>query len=120
MFGRRRRANPFVIILLMIAAAAAYLNTSSDIQPERGSFKGRCVAVSDGDTIRVLKGTEEVKVRLHGIDCPEKNQAYGNKAKVYTSALVFGRTVAVDIRGKDRYGRVLGWVSLEDGRVLNV
>jgi micrococcal nuclease len=51
-----------------------------------------------------------VKVRLHGIDCPEGHQDFGNRAKQFTSGLVFGETVRVDVRDKDRYERLVGWV----------
>jgi hypothetical protein len=58
-------------------------------------------------------------MRLDGIDCPEKGQAYGSKAKESTSALAFGRVVAVRPRNKDRYGRTVAEVVLPDGRSLN-
>ena len=77
------------------------------------------MGVSDGDTITVLRGQEPVKVRLYGIDCPEKSQAFGQKAKQRTSALVFGATVTVQPADIDRYGRTVAKVSLEDGRSLN-
>jgi endonuclease YncB( thermonuclease family) len=59
------------------------------------------------------------QVRLNGIDCPEKTQAFGTAAKKCTSDLVFGKIVTVESKGKDRYGRTLGLVSLPDGRSLN-
>ena len=57
-------------------------------------FTGKVVGVSDGDTITVLKDRTPVHVRLDGVDCPEKGQAFGSKAKEFTSALAFGRVVA--------------------------
>ena len=77
------------------------------------------VGVSDGDTITVLAGTAQVKVRLNGIDCPERAQAFGAKARQLTAELAFGKRVTVRPSGHDRYGRVLGEVVLPDGRVLN-
>ena len=47
-------------------------------------------------------------IRLSGIDCPEKGQAYGHKAKEAASALVFGKNVTLQTHGKDTYGRNLG------------
>ena len=82
-------------------------------------FEAKVVGVSDGDTITVLDGRTRVKVRLNGIDCPEKRQAFGARAKQLTSELAFGKTVTVKPSGKDRYGRVLGEVVLPGGRVLN-
>ena len=77
------------------------------------------VGVSDGDTITVLHDQEPVKVRLYGIDCPEKRQAFGERAKQFTSAEVFGQDVTIREHGLDKYGRVLGDVLLPDGTVLN-
>jgi endonuclease YncB( thermonuclease family) len=82
-------------------------------------FTGRVVGVTDGDTITVLRAAHGATVRLVGIDAPEKSQAYGQRAKQFTSALTFGRPVTVRVTGHDRYGRVLGEVTLPDGRSLN-
>ncbi len=59
------------------------------------------------------------RIRLHGIDCPEKRQPFGNRAKQFASALVFGKTVTVNVLDVDRYGRTVGEVILPDGQVLN-
>ncbi len=82
-------------------------------------FTGRVVGVSDGDTITVLHNGTGERIRLHGIDCPEKRQAFGNRAKQFTSTLVFGNTVTVQVLDRDRYGRTVGVVLLPDGRSLN-
>ena len=74
------------------------------------------VGVSDGDTITVLAGTAQVKVRLNGIDCPERGQAFGAKARQLTAELAFGKRVTVRPSGHDRYGRVLGEVVLPDDK----
>jgi len=77
------------------------------------------VGVADGDTIKVMHNGKAEKIRLHGIDCPEKAQPYGTKAKQFTSAMVFGKAVTVQVRGFDKYGRTIGDVLLPDGRNLN-
>jgi micrococcal nuclease len=59
-----------------------------------------------------------VKVRLYGIDCPEGHQAFGNRAKQFTSDFVFGKVVDVDLVTKDRYGRTVGVVRVK-GKTLN-
>ena len=58
-------------------------------------FTGRVVGISDGDTISALHDGRAEKIRLNGIDCPEKRQAFGQRAKEFTSKLVFGRDVTV-------------------------
>lgn len=83
------------------------------------SFTGRVVSIADGDTVTVLRGREQVRVRLYGIDCPESEQPFGRRARQRTGELAFGRMVTVRTEGRDRYGRVVAWVELPDGRLLN-
>ena len=84
-------------------------------------FTGKVVGISDGDTLNVLREGKAVKVRLHGIDTPERAQAFGTRAQQFTSELAFGNEVTVVVRDTDRYGRVVGEVRLPepDGRNLN-
>jgi hypothetical protein len=58
------------------------------------------------------------RIRLYGIDCPEKKQAFGKRAKQFTSNMVFGKTVEVRPVTIDRYGRTIAWV-YENGDCLN-
>jgi len=81
--------------------------------------EGKVVRVRDGDSIVVMRGGVGIEVRLDGIDCPELAQEYGRKAKSFTADFVFGKTVHLVGKGKDRYGRELAEVQLPDGRSLN-
>jgi endonuclease YncB( thermonuclease family) len=83
------------------------------------AWQGKVVGVSDGDTITVMHDGKGEKIRLYGIDCPEKDQDYGQKAKQFTSNMVFGKTVDVKPIDQDRYGRTVGIVVF-DGVNLNV
>ncbi|MFM9052963.1 MAG: thermonuclease family protein [Bacteroidota bacterium] len=81
---------------------------------------GRVIKVADGDTITILiEGRIQEKIRFTGIDCPEKNQAFGSQAKTFTSDRCFGKNVRIAYESKDRYGRILGIVYLPDGKNLN-
>ena len=75
-------------------------------------FTGPVVSVLDGDTIEVLHNTYPERIRLSGIDCPEKGQAFGTRAKQAASALVFGRDVILQTHGQDKYKRTLADVFL--------
>ncbi len=110
-----RSTYSLVALVLVLALSALWYRW----MPARGDFVGKVVGVSDGDTIEVMRAGRAVRVRLNGIDCPESHQAYGTRAKQFTSELVFGKTVAVQIHGTDQYGRILGEVILPDGRSLN-
>jgi len=83
------------------------------------SWNGSVIGVIDGDTIDVLHKRHAERIRLQGIDCPEKGQAFGKVAKLATSALVFGRSVTVKPHATDRYKRVVAEVFLLDGTNLN-
>jgi micrococcal nuclease len=74
------------------------------------AWQGKVVGISDGDTITVMHNSRGEKVRLYGIDTPEKHQDFGNKAKQFISNMVFGKYVEVESVTKDRYGRTVGLV----------
>ena len=78
-------------------------------------FTGKVVGISDGDTLKVLTADKiQVTIRLEGIDCPEKVQSHGDKAKAALSDLTFGKTVTVKKTGQDRYGRTLALIYVGD------
>ena len=83
------------------------------------SFIGEVVAVSSGDTIKVLRAGRVIAVRLEGIDCPDKEQGYSEEAKRFTEDFVFGKKVAVKVSRLNRRGQVVGQVILADGKNLN-
>lgn len=99
---------PTCLFRLVLCAAALLFYTCAAGAVE---LHGRVVGVSDGDTITVLDATRSPhKIRLAGIDAPEKNQPYGARSKENLSALVFGKPVVVVWQKRDRYGRILGHV----------
>jgi endonuclease YncB( thermonuclease family) len=83
------------------------------------AWSGMVVGVTDGDTIKVMGShNKQVKIRLYGIDTPERGQAFGKKAKQFTSNMVFGKVVEVHQMDTDRYGRTVALVSV-DKQLLN-
>jgi endonuclease YncB( thermonuclease family) len=76
----------------------------------------RVVKVTDDDTIVVLQGKKQVKVRIAGIDAPEKKQAFGNRSRQSMASLVHGGVVKADCPKRDRYGRSVFkvWVQPRD------
>ena len=67
----------------------------------------------------MLHNNHPERIRLNGIDCPEKGQAYGKRAKQAASELVFGKEVTLQTFGKDKYGRTIADVLLPDGTNVN-
>lgn len=79
------------------------------------TFTGTVVGVADGDTITVLDDTNtQHKIRLMGIDAPEKKQAFGNVSKKALSDLVYKQQVTIDYNKSDRYQRLIGKVILNN------
>ncbi len=100
--GLMKRLVPVLLVAMLCASASAE------------EISGRVVKVSDGDTITVLdQDRRQLKVRLSGIDAPEKKQAFGERSKQNLSRLVFNKEVRVEWRKRDKYGRTIGkvWVA---------
>jgi endonuclease YncB( thermonuclease family) len=86
-------------MLLMVSVASAETLT------------GTVVGVADGDTITVLDAhREQHKIRISGIDAPEKAQPFGQRSKESMSTMVFGKEVDVLWHKHDRYQRIVGKV----------
>ena len=107
---RNSRLSGFLISLTFLFALTAV---------SHADFRGEVVGVIDGDTIEVWHDGESERIRLRGIDAPEKRQAFGKASKRAASEMSFGKDVLVEEYGRDKYGRTLGEVILPDDRSLN-
>lgn len=109
----RQRLRCLLIALLPLFVGLSTIVLAQDASPKKSFVSGKVIAIVDGDTITVLtENNEQFKVRLAGIDCPEKAQAFGNLAKKELRKKVFGQNVRIENRGKDQYGRTLGIVKM--------
>ena len=100
----------FVAVLLGFSLIPVY---------EKEEFQARVIGITDGDTIKVLRDRQEVRVRLHGIDAPEKAQDFGSRSRSALGDLVAGETVTIQAHEKDKYGRTIATVILKDGSNVN-
>lgn len=101
----------FTNLIAVLISISAYSQTI---------LNGKIIAVADGDTFTMLtEGNKQVKIRLHGIDCPEKRQDFGTAAKTYTSTQVFNKVVSARVLKKDQYKRFIAIVILPNGKILN-
>ncbi|MBI3866711.1 MAG: thermonuclease family protein [Planctomycetia bacterium] len=111
----------------MFAAASAAarllilaLEFCAEPESKTHELTGKVVHIADGDTLTVLDADKvQHKIRLHGIDAPEKGQAFGTKVKEALAGKVHEKSVRVVWKEKDRYGRIVGDVHLGD-RNINV
>lgn len=109
--------------LLTLVAVAGGLVSAPEAQGRRTDgrpaalgrgFTGRVVTVLDGDTLEVVTADgRRVRIRLEGIDCPERGEPFSNVARSFTRQLAFDRTVQVEVRDVDRYGRLVARVTSE-------
>ena len=83
------------------------------------TLEGKVIKIADGDTLTLLTSSnEQVKVRLAGIDTPERKQPFGNRAKQALANLAFQKQATVEVETTDRYGRTVGVVFV-DGQNVN-
>lgn len=80
-------------------------------------LQGKVTSITDGDTVKVFDGFQEIKIRLSNIDAPESKQAFGTRAKQKLAEKVFGRTVVVEYHKKDKYKRIIGTIWLENRNI---
>jgi len=100
----------------LVSALALLVSTTA----LAGVLLGRVVAVTDGDTVKVLDASNvQHVVRLAGIDAPEKKMPFGQRSKQNLSDLVFGKEAVVEGEKNDRYGRLVGKV-LVNGHDANL
>ncbi|HEY9900669.1 MAG TPA: thermonuclease family protein [Pantanalinema sp.] len=99
------RYRPLVAAALLAALFAAPASAET--------LRGKVIKVADGDTVTIMTDAGKERIRLLGIDTPEKKQLpWGPRAKAFTEQQVMGKEVRVetDVEPRDRYGRVLGYV----------
>ncbi len=101
-------------------ALATLLLACFSLSATAATYTGRVVAISDGDTLTVLDADRrQHKIRLAGVDAPEKRQPWGQRARQSLGELVFGRVVEIEVSKMDRYGRAIGRVRV-DGMDVNL
>ena len=109
----------FAVAMVTVALLYGYL--SGPFDPARSgevpssAEKHTLKRIIDGDTVELTDGT---RIRLHGIDTPERDQPYGKQATMQLDKLL-GRTVYVEEKDKDRYGRVVAVLWSADGTNAN-
>jgi micrococcal nuclease len=101
--------NPMKKLVLVFAGSlVSFFALAIDV------ISGKVVTVIDGNTVEVMAQDNEIyKIMLHGIDCPELGQAYGDKAKLFLEELLLDKSVRVELKGKDRWGTRLGVIVIE-------
>lgn len=98
----------FAVCVLGIASVLVH------VAGQAAELSGRVVRVSDGDTITIVDAERNrYRVRLTGIDAPERKQAYGKVSKQQLASQLLGKVVLVEWHKLDRYGRLVGKVNID-------
>ncbi len=111
---------PFRTIYQQLILFSFLIISCAAQSPLKDEVHGKVIAVKDGDTIDILYEGQKLTVRFAHIDCPEKNQPYGQAAKKFVSDKCFGQEVTVVHRNEyDRNKRLIGEVITTTGENLN-
>ena len=110
-----------VIALFLALVSPSFALAATAIPAQSAAqFTASVISVSDGDTITVLTADKpQIKIRLYGIDCPERGRELWNRAKQATSDAVFGKRIAVQPMDTERSGRTVAIVLMPGGKSLN-
>ncbi|RYY52700.1 MAG: thermonuclease family protein [Chitinophagaceae bacterium] len=105
------------ILLLPLSLFLVFHSTQSckgkavdavSVSPLTDTVRGRVIGIKDGDTFELLVDQKRLTIRLSDIDCPEKKQPFGTKARQFASDLCFGKNIIAVKKGRpDRYGRLI-------------
>ena len=113
-------ANKFIFVLFFIVSIGCKNENNNKKDSYPFDFVANVIGVKDGDTVEVLYNEVPIVIRLEHIDCPEKKQPFGNKAKQFTSDFIFQQDARIVSQGKkDRWGRLIAVIYNEDGENLN-
>lgn len=101
----------FLILFVFLAASSLYCQKS---------FFGKVIGIKDGDTVVVLDSLNyQTTLRLAEVDCPEKNQPFGTKAKQFTSDQIYRKQIKYIVTDVDRYGRSIAKIYYDDNKYLS-
>jgi micrococcal nuclease len=111
----RRATRHILACIVLCGLAAAVIPVSGQVRARVGTrFEARIVSIVDGDTVDAVplgsKGT--IRIRLHGVDAPERGEPFSSAATRSTRVLLFDQRVSIDGRDVDRYGRLVARVSV--------
>ena len=106
-----------VLLLVTLLIVSCKSSPLSSVSQEK-VLHGQVIDVLDGDTVKLRSDWHIYKIRLAGIDAPEKQQAYGVQSKIYLEHLIADKDVSIKVLFCDQYGRYVGKIYL-NGKDIN-
>ncbi len=105
------------ITIIIFSCNTRPYNDDSNTNPDR--IYGKVISIADGDSYKILVNNETIRVRMEGIDAPERGMPFYKVSKKHFSELAFNKYVTLEVTGTDRYGRTLAYTWLDDGTELS-
>ena len=103
-------------VVMVVLLTLLFIVSSANAKEIKGA---KVIKIIDGDSIVVHAGTENIEIRLWGIDTPEYRQPFSKAAKKLSKKLLQGQTVDLQVKDIDKYGRVVAMVNLANGENVN-
>lgn len=107
-----RFESPGLRLATQVAVLALHVSGVCNAQEASPVLVGTTINIVDGDTIDIQIDTGPIRVRLHGVDTPERGQPWGKESIAALTALVMGKEVGIEPFSQDRYERMIGIVFL--------
>ena len=96
------------LLILFFLIASSALNAQS--------FRVKVVGVSDGDTFTAINNDNlQLRIRVYGIDTPEKNQDFRGRSRQTLASYIFGKNITINVQSQDAWGRYIAYVYTPDG-----
>jgi endonuclease YncB( thermonuclease family) len=105
------KVSAIIMIVLFVVSGIFYYNLTVEKPVSRAVFVSRII---DGDTVET---NESLKIRLKGINTPEVGYFGSDEAAGYLSGNLLNKTVILESIEKDKYGRTLGYLFLDDENI---
>ena len=122
----KKRILVISVILILILAVKAHLIINSALSGEENTdnYSANVIRINDGDTVTAIVNNRKEKIRLLGIDAPELGQKpWGKRAEAYLEKLVDSSSwkvvIEYDVEKRDRFDRLLVYLWMQDGRMVN-
>jgi micrococcal nuclease len=120
---RSRQSHLFAaLIALTLLTPPASALTQRDIPPSEHrrdligkTFDARVLRIGDGDTfdVQIPREKGRLRIRLQGVDAPEQDEVFGRESATFLRRLLINKTVRIDGRDMDRYGRLVARVTVD-------
>ncbi len=107
-----------ILVMLVFSSSCVKTGENRSLSAEK-SITGKVIHIIDGDTYDILtEDKQTIRIRMEGIDAPERGMAFYRVSKNYLGELCMGKILKIVQTDTDQYNRLVAWSYLPDGREL--